>query len=118
MRWHQWMPTITKVEPIGAERLAVGNRFRIQQPKLLPCVWTVTEVDPLRGFAWETRAGGVRMRAEHSLHPGPDGTCRLILRMTFFGILGSVLGIFYGRLTQRYLEIEAESLRKRIEEAA
>ena len=58
-------PTITKVEPLDALPLAVGGRARLTQPGLSTRVWTVTEVDPGRVFAWTTKVVGVRMTGRH-----------------------------------------------------
>src|SRR5688572_1943831 len=51
-RWPEWTPTVTRVERLGdaGAPLALGGRLRIVQPKVPPADWTVTALEPGRGF--------------------------------------------------------------------
>ena len=50
--WPEWTPTVTRVERLGdaGAPLALGSRLRIVQPKVPPAEWTVTALEPGRGF--------------------------------------------------------------------
>src|SRR5688500_1789373 len=56
--WHEWTPTVTRVERLddAGAPLALGSRIRIVQPKVPPAEWTVTALEPGRGF--RLRSGG------------------------------------------------------------
>lgn len=114
-RWHEWTPTITRVEPLDSEPFNTGSRFRVAQPRLRPAVWTVTESTPPKGFTWESRSAGMYMAAEHSIRPRSEHECQVMLRMTFSGLLGNVIGRLYKNLTESYLAQEVATLKQRIE---
>jgi uncharacterized protein YndB with AHSA1/START domain len=94
--WPSFTPTMTKVERLDEGELAVGSRARIDQPGQAPRVWTVTELEPQRRFAWATRALGMSMVATHDLVPTDHGT-RNIVAVHLHGILGKVLGVLLRR---------------------
>ena len=55
--WPDWLPTVTRVEPLDGRELAPGRRYRIAQPRLQTAVWTVTALATLaRGDAPSARA--------------------------------------------------------------
>lgn len=113
--WHDWTPTVTKVEVLDSPELTVNNRYKVFQPKLQPAVWTVTAIEPSSSFTWETSAPGMHMTAEHILTSKGDNQTELLLTFTFQGFLGSLLGKLMGKTSQEYIETEAQSLKKRIE---
>jgi uncharacterized membrane protein len=84
-------PTITKVEPLDPVPLAVGGRARLTQPGLSTRVWTVTEVEPGRVFAWTTKVMGVRMTGRHELRAVEDG-CENTLSIELAGPGSGLLG--------------------------
>jgi len=43
-RWPQWLPTVTRVVALNGESIVVGARCLVQQPRLKPAVYTVTEL--------------------------------------------------------------------------
>lgn len=113
-RWPEWTPTVTSVRRLDEGALAVGSRVRIRQPKLLPAVWEVTELDAGSGFNWVTRSPGLKLRAEHFVETVGTGS-RVTLSFRFSGHLGPLVARFYGALSQRYMATEAEGLRRRCE---
>ena len=115
-RWPDWTPTVARVERLDSGPLGVGSRVRITQPKLRPGIWTVTEWNPGRSFTWIQRAPGLRIVADHSVGAGSRGST-LELRVRFEGLLGGFVGRIYGRLTERYMNLEADGLRSRCERA-
>jgi hypothetical protein len=86
----------------------------VRQPKLLPAIWQVTELDEPRKFTWVTRSPGVAVTGEHLVEADGTGS-RVKLSLNFSGFLGPLVSRFYCSLNQRYLAIEAEGLRKRCE---
>jgi len=113
-RWPEWTSTMTSVRRLDEGLLAVGSRARIRQPKLLPAVWQVTELDAGRGFNWVTQSLGLQLKAEHLVEADGAGS-RVTLLLRFSGLLGPLAGHLYGNPSQRYLATEAEGLRKRCE---
>ncbi len=114
-QWHEWTPTITRIEPLSSGPFQQGSRFRISQPQLSPAVWEITTWEPFKGFAWESRGPGICMFADHLITVISDGESKVVLRMTFAGLVGNVVGRLYGKLTEKYLAQEAKSLKQRIE---
>jgi hypothetical protein len=117
-RWHEWTPTMTRVEPISSGPIGLGARFKVVQPKLRPAVWTVADFRPGYGFTWESRYPGTRIVAEHWIYPSEGPGYNVSLRVGFGGLFGAVIGKLKGALTKAYLSQEAESLKRRVETAA
>ena len=65
--WPEWTPTVTRVERLGdaGAPLALGSRLRIVQPKVPPAEWTVTALEPGRGFRLVSRSPGATVEANH-----------------------------------------------------
>ncbi len=119
-RWHEWTPTVTSVERLGdaGAPLAVGSRIRITQPKVPPSEFTVTALEPGRGFTLFSRSPGATVEANHWVEPAGTGRSRVTLSVTFTGFLGRVIGWIMRGLNQRYLAEEAAGLKRRSEERA
>ncbi len=113
-RWHEWTPTVQKVEVLDAPELKLNNRYKVFQPKLQPAEWTVTELST-SNFTWESKAPGMHMVAEHILTSKGVNQTELTLTFTFNGWLGNLIGRMYGKMTAEYVQTEAQSLKKRIE---
>jgi len=120
-RWPEWTPTVTRVEHLGgaAVPLAPGARLRIVQPKVPPAEWTVTALEPGRGFTLLSRSPGATVEANHWAEPLPGGhRSRVTLSVTFGGVLGRVIGWVMRGLNERYLAEESAGLKRRCEERA
>jgi carbon monoxide dehydrogenase subunit G len=120
-RWPEWTPTVTRVERLGDARapLALGGRLRIVQPKVPPAEWTVTALEPGRGFRIVSRSPGATVEANHWAEPVPGGhRSRVTLSVTFGGFLGRIIGRMTRGLNERYLAQEAAGLKHRSEERA
>jgi len=113
-KWPEWLPTVSKVEPLDGERLSIGSRFVVHQPKLRPATWVVTELAETR-FVWVARSPGLVMLAEHSVAPQSSTTSKVTLRYSFNGLLGGILGRMFRSLTESYLAREAAALKQRVE---
>ena len=114
-RWHEWTPTVTKVEVLDQPELKLGNRYKVVQPKLQPAEWTVTLLTPPSNFTWESKTPGMHMVAEHILKPIAANQTELTLTFTFNGWLGKLIGRIYGKMSADYIQTEAQSLKKRVE---
>ena len=114
-RWSEWTSTVTSVARLDDGPLRVGSRARIEQPKIPPTEYEVTEVEPGRGFTWVARGPGVRTTARHTLEELPGGRTQVTLAVEQGGPVGVVIGRFYGGLTEKYLANEAEGLKARSE---
>ena len=112
-RWPEWAPTVTSVRRLDDGPLAVGSRVRVEQPRIPPTEYVVTELEPSRSFTWVATGPGVRTTARHLLEELGTGRTRVTLAVEQAGPVGVVMGRFYRRLTDRYLTAEAERTRCR-----
>jgi hypothetical protein len=119
-RWPEWTPTVTRVERLGdaGAPLALGGRLRIVQPKVPPAEWTITALEPGRGFRLVSRSPGATVEANHWAEPVGADRSRVTLSVTVTGFLGRVIGWMMRGLNQRYLSQEAAGLKRRSEERA
>lgn len=115
-RWPEWAETVTSVTRLDEGPLRVNSRARVEQPKLPPTEYVVTELSPGEWFTWIARSPGVRTIARHDVESLPRGGTRVRLGVELAGPLGKVMGrLFFTRLTQRYLTAEAAGLKARSE---
>ncbi len=108
--WPAWTRTMQKVTLLDDGPLAVGSRARIKQPRFMPVVWRVTELDPGRSFTWEYSTPGQTATAVHEVHPMGAGTSEVVLTVDQSGALAPFIGLALGGLTRRYLKMEADGL--------
>jgi uncharacterized membrane protein len=114
-RWPEWTASVSRVEPLTPGPLAIGSRARIEQPRLRPAEWLVTELDPGRSFVWVSNSPGVRVTAAHDVEPRGAGS-RAVSSITFAGPIGWLVGRVWGSLTQRYMDLEGAGLKARSEQ--
>jgi uncharacterized membrane protein len=112
-RWPDWTPTVDSVTRLDDGPLQVGSRVEIRQPKLPRAVWEVTELVAGRSFTWEATGPGLRTIGRHVVVPDGDGS-RVTLSVEQTGPMGAVAALVWRRLSQRYVELEAESLERRV----
>ena len=113
--WHEWTPTVIKVEVLDGPELKLNNHYKVFQPKLQPAVWTVTVLTPPSNFTWESRMPGMLMVADHILKPINANQTEVTLTFSFQGALGAILGRLYRKTVESYIATEAQSLKKRVE---
>ena len=111
--WPEWTPTVSSVERLDEGPFGVGSRAKVRQPKLPQAVWEVTEVVDGRSFTWEAKGPGLKTIARHEVVPDGNGS-KVTLSIEQTGLLGAVAAMVWRRLTQRYIELEAESLDQRV----
>jgi hypothetical protein len=115
-RWHEWTASITRIERLDGGPLRVGSKARVKQPKLATALFDVTAWHPERGFDWVTHNPAVTAVGRHVIEPVANGA-RVTLSVEFSGPLASVIAWLYGGLTERYVKMEAEGLKRRAEQA-
>jgi hypothetical protein len=102
------------VERLDSGPLQVGSTARIKQPKFPPTVWRVTDLELGRSFSWAAGGPGVTTVGSHRITPRDDGVdVTLSIRQT--GPLAWLMGLLTSRLTQRYVQMEANGLKRRSE---
>lgn len=115
-RWHEWTASIARITRLDEGPLRLWSRARVEQPKLPTNTFVVTAFEENRGFTWETTSAGLRGAGHHWIEPLDAGRrSRVTLGVDFSGPLAWIVALFYGGLTQRYIEMEADGLKKRSE---
>ena len=117
-RWPAWTASVTEVRRLDAGPFAVGSRVRIRQPRFPPALWTVTALDEAaRSFTWVSRGPGLQVTGFHRVEPAATGSVAT-LGIEFAGLLGSLWARATGGITERYVGLEAQGLKRRSEAAA
>jgi uncharacterized membrane protein len=104
--------SMTSVVVLDSDPVGVGSRVRIRQPRLVPVTWTITRWEPDVGFTWEAAAAGLRSVGDHDVASTGPRTSRLTLSLVQRGPLDGVMRLFYGRLSRRYVALEAAGLKR------
>jgi hypothetical protein len=114
-RWHEWTASVTSVRIQGGGPLRTGSRAWVRQPRFPPALWHVNQLeDPRRTFTWISRAPGMLVTALHGVEPcGTGSRARLSLR--YEGLFGPLFGKLTRGITERYLDLEANGLKRRSE---
>ena len=112
--WPEWTQSVQKVKRLDSAQFRVGSRARIKQPKFLPAVWEVTDIEPERSFTWVTRSPGMVASGTHRVEPTAKGS-RATLSVAYAGLLSGLVARLLGGITDRYLMFEAAGLKQRSE---
>ena len=110
--WPRRTETVETVELLTPPPLAKGSRVRLKQPKLPEGVWDVTVWDAPSYFEWTQRTGGITSVAGHRVEALGEGQARLTLTLDMRGLLVPVVAVFYKDLTNRYMSLEAEGMKR------
>jgi uncharacterized protein YndB with AHSA1/START domain len=113
-RWHEWTPSITSIRRLDGGPLRLGSRALVRQPKLPANNFKVTEFEPDRVFTWVSKSPGVVAAGRHVVEPRGAGS-HATLSVEFGGLLGWFVARLVGNLTERYIRMEAEGLKRRSE---
>jgi hypothetical protein len=114
-RWPTWTASVSSVELVAGDHIAIGTAARIKQPRFPRLTWTVTEVEPGRSWTWVARSAGATTTAAHELRAIDGGTTQVVQTITQQGPLGGLVGRLMRGLTRRYLAIEGAGLKERVE---
>jgi uncharacterized protein YndB with AHSA1/START domain len=117
-KWPEWTPSMKAVQRLDSGPFHTGSKARIRQPRLPATVWQVTDFQHDHAFTWEAKALGARTIAEHRIIPQPTGLCTVVLSVRQTGFLTPVLRPLLSTLTRRYVEMEAQGLKRRCEQVS
>ena len=112
--WPRRIDTVETVELLTPSPLAKGSRVRLKQPKLPDGVWDITVWDAPSYFEWTQKTSGITSVAGHRVEGLGEGRTRLTLTLDMRGYLIPV-ALFYRGLTNRYMNLEAEGMKRAAE---
>ena len=113
--WPQRIETVDAVELLTPAPATTGSRVRLTQPKLPAGDWDVTAWDAPSFFEWTQRGGGTTSVAGHRVEALGDGRARLTLTLDMRGLLVPIMALFYRKLTNDYMNLEAEGMKRAAE---
>lgn len=114
--WPRRIETVDIVEPQEPTPIAKGSRVRLKQPKLPEGTWDVTVWDAPSYFEWTQKTGGMTSVAGHRVEALGENRARLTLTLDMRGFLIPI-ALFYKGLTNRYMNLEAEGMKRAAESA-
>ena len=115
--WPQRIETVDSVELLTPAPIAKGSRVQLKQPKLPEGTWEITVWDAPSYFEWTQKAGGATSVAGHRIEALGEGRARLTLTLDIRGLLIPIMMLFYKDLTNRYMNLEAEGMKRAAESA-
>ena len=115
--WPQRIETVDSFELLTPAPIAKGSRVRLRQPKLPEGTWDITVWDAPSYFEWTQKEGGTTIIAGHRVEGLGDGRARLTLTIDMHGLLIPIIGRFYTDLTNRYMDLEADGMKRAAESA-
>jgi uncharacterized membrane protein len=113
--WPQRIETVDVVELLTPAPIAKGSRVRLKQPKLPEGTWDIAVWDAPSYFEWTQKTGGITSVAGHRVDALGEGRARLTLTLDMRGFLIPVIALFYKGLTNRYMNLEAEDMKRAAE---
>ncbi len=115
--WPQRIETVDAVELLTSAPVGTGSRVRLKQPKLPQGTWDVTVWDAPSYFEWTQRTGGTTSVAGHRVEALDANRSRLTLTLDMRGMLIPIVALFYKKLTDEYMALEAEGMKRAAESA-
>jgi uncharacterized membrane protein len=115
--WPQRIETVDTVELLTPAPITTGSRVRLKQPKLPEGIWEITAWEAPSYFEWTQKSPGATSVAGHRVEPLGEGRSRLTLTLEMSGLLIAIFGRFYRDLTNRYMTLEAEGIKRAAESA-
>jgi uncharacterized membrane protein len=115
--WPQRIETVDIVELLTPAPIAVGSRVRLKQPKLGEGTWDVTVWEAPSSFEWTQKMVGTTSVAGHRVEALGASRSRLTLTLDMRGLLIPIVALFYKGLTNRYMDLEAEGMKRAAESA-
>ena len=113
--WPQRVETVDILELLTPAPVGEGSRVRLKQPKLPEGTWEITVWDAPSYFEFRQKSGGVANVAGHRVEALDEGRSRLTLTLDMRGPLVPVVAPFYKGLTNRYMTIEAQGMKRAAE---
>ncbi len=115
--WPQRIETVDSVELLTPAPIAKGSRVRLKQPKLPEGTWDITAWDAPSYFEWTQKETGTTSVAGHRVEALGEGRARLTLTLDMRGLLIPIMALFYRKLTNDYMNLEAEGMKRAAESA-
>jgi uncharacterized membrane protein len=115
--WPERIETVDVAELLTPAPITRGSRVRLKQPKLPEGTWDVSVWDAPSYFEWTQKTGGVTSVAGHRVEELGDGRSRLTLTLDMRGLLIPIVAVFYKKLTNDYMDLEAEGMKRAAESA-
>ena len=112
--WPRRIETVDAVELLTPAPITKGSRVRLRQPKLPEGTWDVAVWDPPSYFEWTQKTSGITSVAGHRVEVLGEGRARLTLTLEMRGFL-SPIARFYKGLTDRYMTLETEGMKRAAE---
>ena len=111
--FHRWMDEGSPDPELFSR---VGDlQFRLKQPKLPEGTWEVTVWDEPSFFEWRQKSSGVTSVAGHRVDVLDETRSRLTLSLDMRGLVISITGRLFKDLTNRYMTLEAEGMKRAAE---
>ncbi len=112
--WPQRIETVETVELLTPAPMTKGSRVRLKQPKLPEGTWDITIWDEPAYFEWTQMTSGITSVAGHRVEALGEHRARLTLTLDMRGLLIPLV-VFYRGLTNRYMNLEAEGMKRAAE---
>jgi uncharacterized membrane protein len=112
--WPRRIETVDVVELLTPAPIAEDSQVRLKQPKLPEGTWDITVWDAPSYFEWTQKTGGITSVAGHRVEAVGEGRARLTLTLDMRGFLIPI-AVFYKGLTNRYMNLEAEGMKRAAE---
>jgi uncharacterized membrane protein len=116
--WPERIETVDVVELLTPAPISKGSRVRLKQPKLPEGTWDITVWDAPSYFEWTQKSTGTTSVAGHRVEALEEGRTRLTLTLDMRGLLIPIMTLFYKGLTNRYMNLEAEGMKRAAESLA
>lgn len=117
-QWPERIETVDTVEVLTPPPIGTGSQVRLKQPKLPEGTWDVTVWDAPSFFEWSQKQTGATTVAGHRVEALGANRSRLTLTLEMRGLLISIVGRFYRDLTNCYMQLEAEGVKRAAEGGA
>ena len=112
-----WPQRIDTVELLTPAPITKSSRVRLKQPKLPEGTWDITVWDAPSYFEWTQQESGTTSVAGHRVEALGEGRARLTLTLDMRGLLIPIMALFYKKLTNDYMNLEAEGMKGAAESA-
>jgi uncharacterized protein YndB with AHSA1/START domain len=109
--WPDWAPTVQTARRLDKLRFGIGSQASIKQPMQSRTIWTVTEIEEGRYFAWETSGNAFRMQSTHQVSRHGDGT-KCTLKVKLIGPVAVICAVFLAPLIWFALTQENRGLKR------
>jgi uncharacterized protein YndB with AHSA1/START domain len=109
--WPTWSAATDTVRRQERGPIGPGSTAIVIQPKLRPATWTVRAAVRDETFVWDTAGPGYVVTARHEIRPRGDGSS-LRLQVVMTGPMSRVVWWVTGGVVRRYLDLEADGLKR------